>query len=452
MVRLEAELGRAYLMSGEADLALPVIEQALVRAEAAAQLESIAELLVSRAWAVTQAGRPARRSCSCAGVVPFCDEHGFLNARMRCAMNLSALGDRSATRGAAMAAAQEGLAIARRRRLAGWAGALAGNWAEGAFEVGEWDAILALAADLDAEGLLPADESASIFVGVYMVRAYRGAVDEATEALERVLRPLMDDYQVARGYHDASCHLRFAAGDHEAMRRQAPELLGYREMYSYDAIPAARASLWLRDAPGMREALGERDVSVGRATDLRFAVIRAGLAALEGRADDARAAYLAAESGLRELGIRFELGSPLLEHAVFLADDPSARAAADEARRDLRRAGRDHPPGAAAPEARRRRSARSPHCRPRTCRSRTSRAALRGRSLLDGPIRPGSSGQGADCLDACSGRPGGMPASPVPPRRIKRASGASCARLCGCVAAGRRRLSQGRPPGSASGG
>ena len=309
MVRLEAELGRAYLMSGQADLALPVIEAALVRAEAATQLESIAQLLVSRAWAVTQAGRPTESLVLLRGVVEFCDEHQFLNARMRSAMNLSAW-EMVGNPRRAMVVAQEGLAIARRRRLAGWAGAIAGNWAEGAFEVGEWDAILALVADLDAEGLLPADESAPIFVGVYMVRAYRGAVDEATDALERVLGPQMDDYQVARSFHDASCHLRFAAGDDEAMRRHAAELLGYREMYAYDAIPAARASLWLRDAAGIREALGERDVSRARATDLRFAVIRAGLAALDGRTDDARAAYLAAEAGLRDLGSASSWGSP----------------------------------------------------------------------------------------------------------------------------------------------
>ena len=82
----------------------------------------------------------------------------------------------------------------------------------------------------------------------------------------------------------------------------------------------------------MREALGERGASVGRATNLRFAVVRAGLAALEGRTDDARAAYLAAESGLRELGIRFELGLALLEHAVFLDGDASVGPAAEEAR------------------------------------------------------------------------------------------------------------------------
>jgi hypothetical protein len=318
-------------MSGQADLALPVIEQALVRAEATAQLESIAELLVSRAWAVSRAGRPTEAIVLLRGVVPFCDEHGFLNARMRCALNLSAW-EMVGNPRRSMAASLDGLAIARRRRLAGWAGAAAGNWAEGAFEVGEWDAILALVADLDAEGLLPADESAAIFVGVYLVRAYRGAIDEAAEVLERVLRPLMDDFQVAHSYHDASSHLCFADGDLEGMRRHAAELLGDSEMFPGDAIPAARASLWLRDTSGMREALGERDTSAGRATDLRFAVLRAGLAALEGRTDDARAGYLAAEAGLRELGIRFELGLALLEHATFLPDDPSTGGSSEEAR------------------------------------------------------------------------------------------------------------------------
>jgi hypothetical protein len=331
MVRLEAELGRAYLMSGQPELALPVVEQALVRAEASAQLESIAELLVSRAWAVIDAGRPREALILMRGIVPFCDEHGFLNARMRCAMNLSSFGSVDDP-GRAMTDAVSGLAIARRRRMAGWAGALAGNWAEGAFQMGGWEGILALAAELDGEGLLPVDESANIFMGVYLVRAYRGGIGEATVVLDRVMGAQMDDVQLARGYHDAFAHLRFAAGDHEGMRQHAAELLGGLAMFPYDTIPAARASLWLRDAAGMREALGEPGASVGRATDLRFDAIRAGLAALEGRSDDARPAYLAAESGLRELGIRFELGLALLEHAVFLVADPSAGPAAEEAR------------------------------------------------------------------------------------------------------------------------
>jgi hypothetical protein len=198
--------------------------------------------------------------------------------------------------------------------------------------MGNWDGILALAAELDGEGLLPVDESANIFVGVYLVRAYQGSISEAIAALERVMGGQRKDVQIVRGYHDSFAHLRFAAGDHEGMRQHAAELLGGPAMFPFDAIPAARASLWLRDAAGMRDALGEPGASVGRATDLRFDVIRGGLAALDGRTDDARAAYLGAEAGLRDLGIRFELGLALLEHAVFLAGDASAGAAAEEAR------------------------------------------------------------------------------------------------------------------------
>jgi hypothetical protein len=198
--------------------------------------------------------------------------------------------------------------------------------------MGDWDGILALVADLDGEGLLPIDESASIFLGAYLVRAYRGSIGEATAAVDRVMGAQMDDMQVARGYHDAFAHLRFAAGDYDGMRQHATELAHGHAMFPFDKIPSARASLWLRDAAGMRAALGERGVSVGRATDLLFDVIWAGLAALEGRVEEARAAYLGAEAGLRDLRIRFELGLALLEHAIFLAGDASALAAAGEAR------------------------------------------------------------------------------------------------------------------------
>jgi hypothetical protein len=76
-------------------------------------------------------------------------------------------------------------------------------------------------------------------------------------------------------------------------------------------------------------------ISEGRSTDHRLAVLRAGLAALDGRSDEARAGYLAAEAGLRELGVRFELALACLEHATFLAEEATARAAADEAREIL---------------------------------------------------------------------------------------------------------------------
>jgi hypothetical protein len=246
-------------------------------------------------------------------------------------MNLSAWEGVDNPRGA-MAAAFEGMAIARRRRLAGWTGAFAGNWADGAFWVGEWDGILELAAELDAEGLLPADESANIFGPVYMIRASRGAIGEATAAVERIVGPHRDDFQAGRSYDEMRAYLAFVGGDLPAMRDHATRLIGPSMMYEHDAIPAARASLWLHDPVGVREAIAGRGASAGRASNLRFAALRAGLAALEGRIDEARAGYRAAEAGLRELDIRFELGVATLEHAVFLAGDESADDAAAEAR------------------------------------------------------------------------------------------------------------------------
>ena len=147
-----------------------------------------------------------------------------------------------------------------------------------------------------------------------------------------MLEPLTGDFQVARAFHDTLAHLRFAAGDYRDMQRHAAELAARYGMFRGDTLPAARASLWLRDAAGMRDALGEPGARIGRSMDLRALSLRAGLAALEGRTDEAGDAYAAAEAGLRDLGLRFELGLVALERAVFLPDDPSAGAAADEAR------------------------------------------------------------------------------------------------------------------------
>ena len=158
-------------------------------------------------------------------------------------------------------------------------------------------------------------------------------------------------------YHDAFAHLRFAAGDyegdaaagHRAVRRRArgsPTTSSRR--------PARRSGC--ATPPACVEALGERDVSDGPRDRpaVRGAPGRPGRARGRGRTRPGPG-YLAAEAGLRDLGIRFELGLAALEHAVFLPDEPSARGSRRRGARDLRRAGCDDAPGAASGRGSRRR-------------------------------------------------------------------------------------------------
>ena len=275
------------------------------------------------------------------GVVPFCDEHGFLNARMRCAMNLSAwemVGQPAARHGRGAGGAGD-RASTPARRLGRRAGRQLGRGRLRGGGVGRDPGPRrrprrggAAARRRERQHLRAASTSSAPTAGRSTRRRRPSSASSGRRwTTSRSPAPTTT--------HPA--HLRFAAGDHEAMRRHAAELLGNREMYPYDVIPAARASLWLRDAAGMREALGERDVSVGRATDLRFAVIRAGLAALEGRTDDARAGYLAAEAGLRELGIRFELGLAAARARRLPRRRSVGRRGRRRGARHLRGAGRD---------------------------------------------------------------------------------------------------------------
>ncbi len=340
-------------------LALPVIEAALVRAEATAQLESIAELLVSRAWAITRAGRPTEALVLLRGVVAFCDEHGFLNARMRCAMNLSAWEMVDNPR-RSMAASLDGLgdrAASPARRLGGRTGRQLGRRGVRGRGMGRHPGARRRPRRRRAAPGGP--ERQHLHRRLHGARVPRGGRRGSRGS--RARPPPADGRLPGRPRllttRPRSCASRQAID--EGMRRNAAELLGDREMYPDDAIPAARASLWLRDTAGMREALGERDASAGRATDLRFAVLRAGLAALEGRPEEARA-------GLPGRGGRSARpGHPLRAgpRGPGARGLPARRSVSGDSRRGgahhLRRAGRVAAPGQAARAGARRRLTRA---------------------------------------------------------------------------------------------
>ncbi len=78
----------------------------------------------------------------------------------------------------------------------------------------------------------------------------------------------------------------------------------------------------------------------GGVVDHHLEVLRAGLAAIEGRRDDALALYRSALAGYRSFGVRFSLALTIVDMARLLGpDDPAVRSVIDEAREILEELG-----------------------------------------------------------------------------------------------------------------
>jgi hypothetical protein len=142
------------------------------------------------------------------------------------------------------------------------------------------------------------------------------------------------DLQGVRSTSSVLARIAFAAGDPAA----ALELL---KPFLHDA---AFASAWDFEWFG-RLAVHARRPDVGQqilelvgsgpggVVDHHLEVLRAGLAALEGRRDDAVALYRSGLAGYRSFGLRFSLALTILDMAKLLgADDPAVRSVIEEAR------------------------------------------------------------------------------------------------------------------------
>lgn len=98
---------------------------------------------------------------------------------------------------------------------------------------------------------------------------------------------------------------------------------------------AMRPALWGRDIERARAiaARVEADPTTGASTAAERVAARAGIAALEGRVDDAVAGYRDAVARSRSIGAEFEVARYSLDFVLLVgADHPATRTAAEEAR------------------------------------------------------------------------------------------------------------------------
>jgi len=234
-----------------------------------------------------------------------------------------------------------GLAEARRLGERSRTLAFLGNVTEMVRWIGDWDwALGELASFLDGD-LDPEDRSWLMEADV-VLRSWRG--EEVTDRLAELqaaysARP--GDAWSSLSWADVESHRGLADGRLVEARAAAHELARLSPLNSPTAYHvAARAALWAHDAAGVSNDLaGIEGTGVrGPLVTLRRMVYSAGLAALEGRPQDARSRFVEARRELVDRGVDFEAALVAIDMATVLGpDDPDVLAAAADARPVLER-------------------------------------------------------------------------------------------------------------------
>jgi tetratricopeptide (TPR) repeat protein len=262
-------------------------------------------------------------------------ESGEISTELRARSNLSStLWSSDPRRAIEMQAANYELACrVGNRQMANWIiqSLVAGTWLNG----GDWDAVLA-AADEALATVRDVSEEASILSAMCLIRVARGEpTDDALQTLESAAEQLSDPLNPAQ-VHALKADRALVRGDNLTAFGEFMAAAEFRGLASIYQTEAARSALWSRDPDLVGQVLAQLDGSpdADRAATLAVRVAtRAGLAALEGRRQEALAGYRDAFERHATIGYDFARARVELDAILLLGTDaPELRAAADHAR------------------------------------------------------------------------------------------------------------------------
>ena len=342
VMRLTAELARAYMVREQVDRALEVSDRALAAAAPNDHVPVIADALVTRGAALMMAGRPREGVAVSTGALSLAEAHGLLRPQFRARLNVLGplLNDDAAV---VLANARAGLELARRLGQRDW---IAGfHWfVQGAlYSLGDWDAALAGLGSLEEEGIeeLPPHAWAEQQGFMAEIEAQRGDLTSA-EARMREIEPVvaaLPSTSDAATYRLHRSAIALAAGRLEEAHDAALSTVDVSLYLAGLAYPLAGiAAAMMRDRRRLRSALYRfYDVpTFGRVPAARRATLEGAIEALEGRLDEARSAFHEAARRWRQVAMPFDLAlSQLLFLQLAEPSDREARAAAEEAREIL---------------------------------------------------------------------------------------------------------------------
>lgn len=246
---------------------------------------------------------------------------------------------------AGLALGREGLDIGRRLGSTAYGFQMVGNTSICALRVGEWDWVDAI---LDEWLEVESDEAfwVELHIDRALLQAHRGLDSAAEIDLAARRRATITDPQYESYELFARAVAGLLAGEYaEAIEHaeRAVAITGYFTPLAYPV--AARAALWAGDASTARRLLEAQTSATywGPVLEADGTRIRAGIAALEGRANEALTGFLDAIRAYEQLALPFEVAAAAVDMAVLLpgaaTESPAAAAVVATARETLTRLG-----------------------------------------------------------------------------------------------------------------
>ncbi|MET0771991.1 MAG: AAA family ATPase, partial [Candidatus Limnocylindrales bacterium] len=325
------EYARTFLFTSDYVEGLRQLEPGLVIAERLGALVTIAELLTTKAWALSGLGRLREGGALAMGGLELAEQTDSTATMLRARMNASNWYCEEDPR-RALDLASGGVELARRIGHGDWAAGLSSNAALAALLTGDWDRILTLREELDGEHLSAVSRFA-LHAWSWVVDAYRGMDMTGTLDGPIALGRGDDGTTQTQGVLPAvTAYVHFASGDLEHVAesaieayRQYPELEGQSAL-----LVAARAAILLRDRAAVRRILevmpfGSRPG--GRWLTTRLALIQSALDLLDGGDTDMTHAYPAAIGTFRAMGLTAEVAFTQLELVALGGDTLADRQA-----------------------------------------------------------------------------------------------------------------------------
>ena len=335
-VRLSAEVARTYMLAGQAEQAIRIVDETLPTAERLQLTDDILELLVTRGPLLGNLGRISEAMVTLIGAISVSSSHERHDTELRARVNLSYVAAADDPK-LAYQTAREGLALARHLGFRSQGFYLLGNAADAAARIGDWD--WALGEVEEAIAAMPSDLMAKVRRA--QIRGLRG--EDVEEDLAEVGAAVaeMSELQAGTSLDEIRALIDFSLGDHASVLRLTRRVLVENPAPDSLAGPlATRAAAWSGDRNTLVEVLGIVRVRPGRVPAATVQEGESALAALD--ADPARAlvGYVEALRRWREIDLDFEAALCALGMVVMLGDGSrEAREAADWAAATFERLG-----------------------------------------------------------------------------------------------------------------